>query len=486
MKRLIPLLSFLIGIYLTTFAGNCSESNSAFGFDSDPTVVTINSFPCTGGGTITMMTMDASIGVFCPSWYTFNIKVNGSTIATDQCDLIEYDLTSYLPITSVSLQSNDMDGYDDDITLSLTLYITYTPASGPSNPQTFAAATVSSAGIYLTFTPNSIGNNIVIVYDLDNTFTAPAGTPPAFGSAFAGGTLIYNNNGTSYNHTGLSPNQIHYYKAFSFDGSLYSSGLTANAITYCSDATIPFSQSFNSSIFPPSCWVTKKTAGSGNPGTWDRQTTGTYPVCSPHSGAGMTRFNSFNLSDGTAGILVTLPFTLPGPSQNYRVKFWMYRNDGYPTYADLVNIHFNNSPGLTGATLLGTINRSIFLAPVESANGWYEYLFTLPSGQAGTGRFVIFEAVSQYGHNIFLDDITIYYALSIWTGNVSADWTDPGNWTGGAIPNQNIIVKIPSDPTGSNFPSITSSTIAECSDIIIETGAIITIEDGGTLNVKNP
>lgn len=121
-------LLFVAGNVLT--AAECTETNSATGNDSDPVTVTINSFPCVGGGTITAMTMDASIGTFCPSWYSYDILVNGSTIATDQCDQTDFDLTAYLPITEVSIVSNDMDVWPDFITLELTLNITYEQAAG--------------------------------------------------------------------------------------------------------------------------------------------------------------------------------------------------------------------------------------------------------------------------------------------------------------------------------------------------------------------
>jgi hypothetical protein len=97
----------------------------------------------------------------------------------------------------------------------------------------------------------------------------------------------------------------------------------------------------------------------------------------------------------------------------------MYRDPGYPTNADLVNVYYNTTNNLTGATLLGTINRSMSLAPAVASQGWYEYSFNLPPGSIGNNRFVIFEGVSAYGNNIFLDDIEIFY---------DPNWIPVSNW----------------------------------------------------------
>ena len=58
-------------------------------------------------------------------------------------------------------------------------------------PQAFFAAAAGTSQINLTFTNNSLGDDVVVVWDSDGTFTAPAGTVPAVGAAFAGGTVLY-------------------------------------------------------------------------------------------------------------------------------------------------------------------------------------------------------------------------------------------------------------------------------------------------------
>lgn len=190
-------------------------------------------------------------------------------------------------------------------------------------------------------------------------------------------------------------------------GSPFSGAITGYGVDY-TISTFPYDQSFDDATFAPPGWTNIKTAGTGNPGIWDRQTAGTYPTCSPHSGAAMARYNCYNLSSGTKGELITPPVAIPA-SGAYRMKFWMYRDSGFTTYnLEVVNVYVNSTPTSAGGTLLGTISRYYGFAPVELiSNQWYQYGFDLPVQATNEPRFLIFKAVSQYGNNIFIDDIRI-------------------------------------------------------------------------------
>ena len=202
-------------------------------------------------------------------------------------------------------------------------------------------------------------------------------------------------------------------------------------------STFPYVQSFEGDEFPPLGWININTAGIGGEGSWDRETSGTFPTCTPHSGSAMIRYNSLSLAVGTKGELITPPVNFP--DDDYRVSFWMYRDVSYPMNFDLVNVYYNTTNSTTGGTLLGTINRQTSLAPVEASNGWYQYYFNLPVGAAGNKRYIIFEAVSGNGFNMFLDDIAIEEipcqaptALTVsdlTTSSASLGWTETGGAT---------------------------------------------------------
>jgi hypothetical protein len=163
--------------------------------------------------------------------------------------------------------------------------------------------------------------------------------------------------------------------------------------TFMAEAqVIVASQNFNTALG----WTSSATG-------WARRTTGGAPACSPFEGAGMARFNSYDLAAGTTVRLTSPAIILTGAT--YRVKLKMFRDSGYSTDADNIKVYVNTT-ALAGGTLLGTVNRSIALAPVVSADGWYSYSFDIPGAITGT-RYVSVVGTGAYGNNIFIDDITV-------------------------------------------------------------------------------
>ena len=73
----------------------------------------------------------------------------------------------------------------------------------------------------------------------------------------------------------------------------------------------------------------------------------------------------------------------------------------------------------------------------------------------------------------------IFDTTSVWTGVVSTDWYNDGNWTAGA-PDRDMYAVIPSGVP--NFPDISTSG-AECFDLTINTDATLTTSGTGRLDV---
>jgi hypothetical protein len=174
--------------------------------------------------------------------------------------------------------------------------------------------------------------------------------------------------------------------------------------------TFPWTMSFDGTEFAPWGWTNTRISGSGIPGNWDRQITGTNPACSPHSGVAMARFNSLSYANGTIGDLITPPIAIPGGNA-MKLRFWMFRDEGF---SDRLNegiyIYQNSSPTSIGGTLLGSYHRFYGLTPEETtANQWYRYTINLPIEITSTTRYIIFEGWSEGGNNIFLDDISLQY-----------------------------------------------------------------------------
>ncbi len=160
-------------------------------------------------------------------------------------------------------------------------------------------------------------------------------------------------------------------------------------------------ESFDNTTFPPTGW-TRTASGTL---TWARLTAGVFPSQSPHSGAGEANFNSFYVSSGTAE-LVTPSISFVG-GNGITVSFWMYRDNGYATTGDKVDVYVNTSASSSGGTLLGTVNRAIGLSPSVSSNGWYLYSFTVPSTFTTSSNYIIFKGTSLFGNDIFIDDVSV-------------------------------------------------------------------------------
>lgn len=98
-------------------------------------------------------------------------------------------------------------------------------------PQTLTARAIEGSKIQLDFLPNAANQDVVIVYNLSGEFGAPAGSPPAPGEAFAGGTLLYHGASSPVIHSGLESGQPVFYRAFSYFREAYSEGRASSAVT---------------------------------------------------------------------------------------------------------------------------------------------------------------------------------------------------------------------------------------------------------------
>ncbi len=96
------------------------------------------------------------------------------------------------------------------------------------DPTAVAANAIHSTKINLSFVPNVSTNDVVIVWSLTNTFTAPSGTPTV-GGPLAGGIVLSIGTSSPVSHTGLTPLVPYYYMVYSYNGYFYSPGVAVTA-----------------------------------------------------------------------------------------------------------------------------------------------------------------------------------------------------------------------------------------------------------------
>jgi hypothetical protein len=188
----------------------------------------------------------------------------------------------------------------------------------------------------------------------------------------------------------------------------------AVAIITClnSFSQVVFTESFDGATFVPTGWTNLLVSGTN---TWSRVTSGTFPTQAPRSGSAQAKFNSFNVNGGVRALVSPLINYSNRGGAATTISFWMYRDNGYNSTPDKIEVLMNTAANLTGANLLGTVNRARGLAPTVAANGWYQYSFSVPATYTTATNYLILKATSAYGNNIYIDDVswTSYSAPSI-------------------------------------------------------------------------
>ena len=173
--------------------------------------------------------------------------------------------------------------------------------------------------------------------------------------------------------------------------SIYSDAATFN--TSCPEgaiATFPYTEGFENGL---NCW-TVTTSDVDYP--WTVVSIGTSPSCAPHSGNSMAKYASYSTDEGEYSTMISPEFSF---SQDMQLSFWMYRSTMYTTLNDRVLVYVNDEASEEGATLLTTVTQG-------GNDSWEEQVVTLPTGLTGS-HYIIVKAISDYGANMYIDDITL-------------------------------------------------------------------------------
>lgn len=166
-----------------------------------------------------------------------------------------------------------------------------------------------------------------------------------------------------------------------------------NFTASCSSGSTLFSNGFESSTG----WTIVDVSGTA--GNWTFNTSGTLPTASPHGGSYLAKFNSYDAASGSqTRISQTTGFAIPSTASTVTLKFWMYHDTGYSTYADKVQVQV--STGSTWANVGTAVNR------YDGSTGWKQHTIDL-TAYKGTTVQLGFLGISAYGNNEFIDDVVV-------------------------------------------------------------------------------
>ncbi|MFM7080244.1 MAG: hypothetical protein ACKOYC_10700, partial [Bacteroidota bacterium] len=143
------------------------------------------------------------------------------------------------------------------------------------------------------------------------------------------------------------------------------------------------------------------------------------PAVTPTSASNCLRFQSFSIPATEATFVASKRLDMRAiPAGGAAVSFKLYRNDQYPANTDNIQVFVNDSasvtPGNPSQLLLTetgsgltAINRSITLAPVVAANGWYTYNYVIPNTYNTSNVYVCIVGISAFGDNMYIDDFSV-------------------------------------------------------------------------------
>jgi hypothetical protein len=224
-------------------------------------------------------------------------------------------------------------------------------------PANFSASAVSTSEIELGWALNADNDPVLLAWSEDGEFGVPSGTYNAGDQISGGGTVLYSGSNTSFMHENLDPGTTYFYKAWSYDGSDYSTGVTANATTDALPAVteLPYTETFDDDL--GQCYVYSV---SGPTKLWNH---GTF------EDNGFAQINGFNSGDIEEDWLI-----LPGINfddyDNEVMTFdtwWRFGEDDDSNYLKL--FYSSNYPGTGDPT----------------ASTWTELSFTQPANDQTWG-----------------------------------------------------------------------------------------------------
>ena len=133
---------------------------------------------------------------------------------------------------------------------------------------------------------------------------------------------------------------------------------------------------------------------------WTQTAFGKYPAIAPHSGAGMARFNAYEVASGASARLYTRPLAFPAGYEP-RLSLWMYHDAQYPSSADSIQLQISLDDGVTFTDVGPLILR---FNPVD---GWRQHVISLAdyAGQSGVRLGLL--GASHFGNDIYVDDIAL-------------------------------------------------------------------------------
>ncbi|MGV8040272.1 MAG: S8 family serine peptidase [Thermoanaerobaculaceae bacterium] len=278
-------------------------------------------------------------------------------------DLTSYKGQSNVQVAFLGISAYGNDCHIDDVTVTATSSVTYSISgtitlngsglSGVSVSTGGASATTNSSGAY---TITGLGNG---TYTVTPTLAGYTFTPANQSVTISGANV------TGKNFTAATTGEI----------TLFSDG------------------------FESTGWSVVDTSGTA--GNWKFPSSGTHPSVSPHGGTKLALFNSYTASSGNqTRVYRTSGFAVGSSYTTVTLKFWMYHDTGYSSYADRVQPQVSTN-GTTWTSVGSAVNR------YDGSTGWKLHTVNISTYKGSSALRVAFLGISAYGNDCHVDDVSV-------------------------------------------------------------------------------
>jgi len=233
--------------------------------------------------------------------------------------------------------------------------------------------------------------------------------------------------------------------------------------------------------------------------------TGSSGTFTLSSGATLGITDRYGITVGTGGSLGgnikvtdTRSFNA-GANYIYNGSTVQNTGDGLPASAN--SVVFDNSGGAVTFNAARTINNFSITAGSKANLGTFTHLtssFSIGGAGQASGTYGSSSSTATYKNDTYFEATTGIVnnqpPAGTWLGGTSSDWNTASNWIGG-VPTSTTTVIIPSGPDYQ--PVVSTTPLAECNNMTIESGASLTINplgeasvtgtltNNGTLNLKS-
>ncbi|MBK7627191.1 MAG: T9SS type A sorting domain-containing protein [Bacteroidales bacterium] len=450
---------------------------SIIGINKTGTTGTTNISDNTIGSSITANSINASSASTANAQTVFGINNLGSGTITISNNTIA-NLTNAVSNTSVSSRGRITGIYSATGTNIISSNTIYNLTIANANDAVIQIASVCGIALF-GVTPKSLTGNTI--YNLSNTYSSFVGS--VIGIYYVGSTA-----GNEVRENFIHSLSVANGSSASIYGIKISSGLTTysnNIITLNGTTATDIYGIYetgaagnNNSLYFNTVYI------GGNLGGGTNKSYALYSAATTNT----RNFRNnifFNARSTTGGsnLHFAIYILTAGGTLNCDFNDYFVSGDGS-------TLGFYGTPKTTLPVVTGQDVNSFAVNPLLSNAGGTAALNYLPSeaslvavtgtgittDYAGTTRSVTFPSMGAY-------EYTVAPGAWIWMGSAGTDWSVPANWNYISVPPASsdvIITDVANDPIVNEPPA----TPAECENLTINSGAILTVAAGGALRVN--